>query len=624
MDNKSKIKRETWSGRFDFFLTSLGYAVGLGAIWRFPYLCYKYGGGAFLIPYFVFLFLVGIPLVFLEMAIGQFTSTGPMTCWSMVSIFRGIGFSVNIVNNYVNIYFTMILAYSMYYLIMSMNTELPWQYCNPKWIAKNCVDNRNRMNLTLLSCTDDLKCNDGLCYSSLTSTGSLASCDLNKTQLIEKGFWNLAYPSEIFWKEVLLQKSSSIDESGYIVWQLLVALTVAWLVITASVINGIKVSGKVVYFTSIFPYFVLLVLGIRGWMLEGAAEGIKFYIYPDFSKLTNLKVWVEAAAQIFFTLSISYGGLSALASYNDYKTNILRDSILVSIANCATSVFAGFVVFSYIGYLSKITGEDIDQVVQAGQGLAFVVYPFAVTTIKGSPIWSVLFFLMMLILGLDSSMGSVETFITSIFDLFPKFKKNRLRRYLSILTLIGIYFGLGILFCLQSGSYWIEIFDTYVGNWTVFLLGALESISIGWFYGFNNFRKDLSTMLGTKITDSIFFNIFRILWCFLTPVIVLFLMVVSILNYKVIESNGNKFPYWTFIVGNLITFSSLIGVVFWPIYLIITRVYIKKQPFRSLFKPDKNWRPLKDENKIMVDLAHGRLEKPSYYENQNLEFIENF
>jgi hypothetical protein len=105
-----KDERETWTGKCDFFLSALGYAVGLGAVWRFPYLCYKNGGGknntvdalketkktyflyfigVFLIPYFVFLFLVGIPLVFMEMCVGQFTSSGPLTCWTMAPIFRG-------------------------------------------------------------------------------------------------------------------------------------------------------------------------------------------------------------------------------------------------------------------------------------------------------------------------------------------------------------------------------------------------------------------------------------------------------------------------------------------------------------------------------------------------------
>lgn len=182
------------------------------------------------------------------------------------------------------------------------------------FFLKDCVDNlnRNMMNLTICNSTD-IKCDDGICYSQMTNLGTMATCDANRTILQNNGYWDLAYPSEIFWKfvdfwvqtslryfkilqlfprEIILQKSSGIDETGHIVWQLLLGLFVSWLIILAMVINGIKVnypvfysdiiglvlfiykhekkvSGKVVYFTSLFPYVVLLILGIRGWLLKG-------------------------------------------------------------------------------------------------------------------------------------------------------------------------------------------------------------------------------------------------------------------------------------------------------------------------------------------------------------------
>ena len=81
---------------------------------------------------------------------------------------------------------------------------------------------------------------------------------------------------------------------------------------------------KIVYFTSLFPYVVLLILGINGWTLPGAGKGIEFYIKPDFSKLADITVWFDAAVQIFFTMSCSYGGLITLASYNRFNQNTLR------------------------------------------------------------------------------------------------------------------------------------------------------------------------------------------------------------------------------------------------------------------------------------------------------------
>ena len=95
-----------------------------------------------------------------------------------------------------------------------------------------------------------------------------------------------------------MKKSSSIEDSGQIVWQLVLALLASYMIVYAMLIRGIKVSGKLVYFTSLFPYVVLLILGIRGWMLDGADIGIKFYILPQWDKLADIKVWSDAASKL--------------------------------------------------------------------------------------------------------------------------------------------------------------------------------------------------------------------------------------------------------------------------------------------------------------------------------------
>jgi SNF family Na+-dependent transporter len=122
----------------------------------------------------------------------------------------------------------------------------------------------------------------------------------------------------------------------------------------------------------------------------------------------------------------------------------LRDTFIITLSNAATSVFAGFVVFSYIGHLSFITHQEIKDVVSSGSGLAFIVFPFAVSQLPGAPFWSFIFFVMMLTLGLDSEFANVETLITSILDIFPK-----LKRYKSIVVviLIVVLFLLGLPYC---------------------------------------------------------------------------------------------------------------------------------------------------------------------------------
>ncbi len=99
----------------------------------------------------------------------------------MVPIFRGIGLSMNIVNSYVNIYYNMIIAYSLYFLVLSLTTRLPWQSCDPSWSSPNCVDDYRPEVFKLVTCdnvTDSIKCDNGKCISFFTYNGSNSTCDM--------------------------------------------------------------------------------------------------------------------------------------------------------------------------------------------------------------------------------------------------------------------------------------------------------------------------------------------------------------------------------------------------------------------------------------------------------------
>ena len=159
------------------------------------------------------------------------------------------------------------------------------------------------------------------------------------------------------------------------------------------------------YFTSLFPYVTLIAFGLNAWRLEGAGLGIMYYIKPDFSKLATTGVWFDAAMQTFFTTSATYGGILSFGSYNKFNQSTFKSSVLLIVLSTLTAFFAGLVVFSYIGYLATATGQNVHDVVTSGPGLTFVVFPFAVTKLAFPPFWSVMFFLMMLTLGIDTQVS---------------------------------------------------------------------------------------------------------------------------------------------------------------------------------------------------------------------------
>ncbi|VDP32044.1 unnamed protein product [Soboliphyme baturini] len=138
-------KRGSWASKVDYILSMIGYSVGLSNIWRFPYLCYQNGGGAFLIPYIICLFLCGVPLFFMEVSIGQFTSRSAATMWSICPLFKGVGWATVVITLIVSTYFNVLLAYGISFLFQSLTTgPLPWSHCGNPWNTDKCLDYNNK------------------------------------------------------------------------------------------------------------------------------------------------------------------------------------------------------------------------------------------------------------------------------------------------------------------------------------------------------------------------------------------------------------------------------------------------------------------------------------------------
>eukprot|EP00105_Crassostrea_gigas_P036551 XP_019920699.1 PREDICTED: sodium- and chloride-dependent glycine transporter 1 [Crassostrea gigas] len=169
--------RGNWSSRMDFVLSCLGYVVGLGNVWRFPYLVYRNGGGAFFIPYIIMLIFCGIPLLYMELAFGQYASLGPTTVWRAVPIFKGIGISMVLASTLVGIYYNMVNAWAFHYLFSSMMAALPWLTCSNPWNQDTCslnkyeITNCSWLNISHLyePTVNNISCVETLLNCSLTN-----------------------------------------------------------------------------------------------------------------------------------------------------------------------------------------------------------------------------------------------------------------------------------------------------------------------------------------------------------------------------------------------------------------------------------------------------------------------
>ncbi|CAG0888136.1 unnamed protein product [Cyprideis torosa] len=432
-------ERGNWTGKLDFLLSCLGYAVGLGNVWRFPYLCYTNGGGVFLIPYAIMLFVVGIPLFLMELTIGQYSARSPIVLFRILSpLWKGVGYCMFLASIMVAIYYNMIIAWTIYYMFASFTTDLPWQHCGQTYNTEACFS-----HMAYTACKEEKATNiyyNGTCMNATYANGQGIFNDTAKS--LRK-----SAPEEYFNRKVLGEvEGIDIGNIGGIQWELTLSLLAAWIIVFLCLIKGIKSSGKVVYFTATFPYLVLTILLIRGALLEGSLEGIKFYMQPDWSKLYDINIWRNAAVQIFYSLSLAGGGLITLASYNKFDNNLVRDTLIVCFGNCLTSVYAGFAIFSILGHMAYTQNVSVSEVVTSSSGLAFIAYPEVVTRLPGATLWAILFFFMLLTLGLDSQFAIVENIVTSLTDAHPPLRK---KKTWIILLVCVLGFLLGLPLCTQ-------------------------------------------------------------------------------------------------------------------------------------------------------------------------------
>ncbi|KAJ8284212.1 hypothetical protein COCON_G00030620 [Conger conger] len=499
--------RDAWSSKIQYLLAQVGFSVGLGNVWRFPYLCHQNGGGAFLLLYVLLLVLVGVPLFFLELAAGQCTRQGSIGVWKLMSPkLAGIGYSSCVVCFFVALYYNVIIGWSLFYLGSSFQYPLPWEQC-PEPIN----------NITVKECTD-------------------------------------SSPTTYFWFRKALDITDSIDEFGELNIIITVCLLAAWTIVCLAMIKGIKSSGKVMYFSSLFPYVVLLCFLIRGLLLDGASEGITYMFYPKLSIWGEVQVWRQAATQVFFALGLGFGSVIAYSSYNPPNNNCHRDALMVSFINFFTSVLASLVVFAVLGFRAKnfamncvtknlallselpsleqqwmlqwfnisdpssvsleeysawfqhsgsnlkVQGENLtDCSLEAemskgveGTGLAFIAFTEAMSLFPASPFWSALFFLMLLNLGLSTMFGTMQGILTPLMDNFKTFSRHK-----TLLTVCSCVVGfvIGLLFTQRCGNYFVTMFDDYSATLPLIIVVMFETLSISWVYGADRFLDDIENML---------------------------------------------------------------------------------------------------------------------------------
>ncbi|KAL7401459.1 hypothetical protein ABVT39_028367 [Epinephelus coioides] len=542
-------ERGHWASKVEFLLAVAGNVVGLGNVWRFPYLCYKNGGGAFLVPYLVFVVTCGVPLFLLETTVGQYTQQGGIAFWrKLCPLAEGIGYCGQLIILYSCMTYIIILSWALLYLVFSFSSELPWASCNNYWNTDDCVD---------------------------FSTQNKTSEWTNQT--------NTTSAATEFWERRVLAISGGIEEKGSIRWEVLLCLIALWITCYFCVWKGVRSTGKVVYFTAIFPYVMLVVLLIRGLTLPGALQGVVFYLLPEPSRLADPQVWMEAGAQIFFSYSLGVGTLAVLGSYNTYNNNCYKDCLWLCLLNSATSVVAGFAVFSVLGFMAHQQGVPIADVAESGPGLAFIAYPQAVAMMPLPQLWSICFFVMIILLGLDTQFVAMEVVMTSFADIFPTVMRRAGRRERFLVLFCLMCFFSQLVMITEGGMYVFQLLDYYACNGFCILFPCVfETLALGWIFGAERLYGIIKDMTGEHANP-----FFKICWLYLTPLVSLGSFIYSLVEYRPLTFNRwYVYPTWAYVLGWVLALSSILLVPGCALYKLGTGTGNLSQRFHHLCRPD--------------------------------------
>ncbi|XP_054444388.1 orphan sodium- and chloride-dependent neurotransmitter transporter NTT5-like [Pteronotus mesoamericanus] len=610
--------RPLWSNKVEYILTQVGYSVRAINLWRFPYLWLHNGGCNFFIIYIFLLLLIGIPLLFLEMAIGQRMRQSSIGMWKTIGPWvGGLGCTSFMVCFIAGLYLNVFNAWILTYLGQSFKYSIPWEHCP---LLKN-------------SSAFDPECEQ-------------------------------TTPSMYFWYRMALKVSDRIEDGGPPVFSLCVPFLLSLCLVGVFMINGIKSIGKVMYVLVPVPYLIMICFLIRVPLLEGAVFGLGNLKVLKISSLYDVSVWCHAGVQVLFTLGLGFGPIVSLSSYMDPSNNCLNDAFVVAAVNLGSMMLATPSIFCVLGFWATIithrcnekNAETLSSLVTLGKlppdaqppanlaanptalfsawlsslsppissmvlshiaecslekqllkvkegpNFAFLAFIEAMSFAPGSVFWTVLYFLMLLTFGLNVMIGTLQGIITPLQDSFSSF-----RNYPKLFTVavFVLMFLCGLFFTRPSGVYYVGLLSEYWMILPIITIVILENVAVGWAYGARRFLADLATLWDHSIHP-----IFHWLWNAVTPAGLLILLIATLIllslktmTYLAWDSSTSKevlrqYPSWV-----LLAMITLFLVVILPIPTYFVYCLTHGIPFKStsLGRPTKEVQkeePLKDGNRI--------------------------
>lgn len=590
-DEHTGLGGSVWFNKLQSLASALGYTIGLGNIWRFPHLCFKHGGGAFLAAYTFTLITIGLPLFLMELAFGQYANEGPVTIWRISPAFEGIGYAMCLISAVVAIYYNLINTWIIHYLLASLTfADLPWSKCDNQWNTNQCFLNPDTPTIISTNCTSN---NTSTAMKLVPTNESTILASGNCSSDIERIINStdvVILPANEYFHNNVVGISSSLTDLGNLNWDILIGLIIAWAIVFGAILRDLRLNGRLAIVIFIMPYLMLTALFAKALSLPGSGDGISYYFTPDWSRLQDIGIWADATTQLFFTLSPCWGGIITLSGLNKFHNNFHSDAMQIVVINYATSLYSGLVAFSILGHMSSYSGIAINEVADVGIGFIFMVYTEVLAKLPLANLNSLMFFAILLFLGFSSQLTVIETVITTIIDTWPH--KLRYRKPLILMILCAVMLFLSLTMCFGNSFYILQLMDSFAGTYTAMIVGITELLAIAWVYGMENFMQDIDDMISVHRNLFPSRSYWYFMWRYLTPSLLFAIVLFCFIDLPPPSYRGVELPSWTLRLGWILTF---ICVSIIPIIAIVRFLLSPGGSFLDkvsyLCRPSEDWAP---------------------------------
>ncbi|XP_077512946.1 sodium- and chloride-dependent glycine transporter 1-like [Amblyomma americanum] len=627
-------ERDQWGSKCIFLLSLIGMSVGMGNVWRFPYVVYDNGGGAFMVPYIMLTIIAGRPMYLLELLLGQFSGYAQTKSFDGYPLAKGVGWAMVYACVSLASFNSLVLAYALVFLYYSLWQQVPWTQCDRAWADDDCYVKKEGIFpcRTIEQIALNKYKHDWLHRTTPQKFIQLDAVNQTDNDTTPHGitfFTNCINASQLssyqfFYKRVLGFNPQSREQASYQA-HLLLALAVGWCCVFACVHNGIRSLTKAIYATTVVPFVLMFILLTRMLTLPGASAGLKYYIVPQWTEVLSVTLWRRAAEEVILSLGLGYGTVICYAGFGRIRNKLTNDVEVVIATQFFASFGYGLVVFSVLGFMAASLQVHVEDVISSGFDIAFVAYPEAVSRIRNAHLWLVFFYVALLCMTLNAQCAAVQAVLSSVRDeLSPELRPRRwllaaagclammlcgmpMTRHVSHIDTAHLLVTVeDPLVCRcapfqeyayentpphirNDGIYTMKMCDAYLGELLLPALALLEVCFVVHGYGLIRFSHDMCFMLKKWPT---FFM--KFLWKYLCPGLLLSLFITNAVFFRQLQIAEYDLPLWTICVGIMLVLIGLAIVVVFCVY----QFYVFEWDCEAALEVSDDWGPRDPDERL--------------------------